>query len=649
MKFSINFQTTGCTRCTGTRTLGSACPECGAAAPVGEVNRFVVARREGLRRLDAFIAQADPPRLGEHFEPTPNDLIECLESLLKAIPAFIKSPTSAETVAKLGGTIVRLRSTRDSVQRLVDIRPGIGMRLAMIESTQRLERVWELYRSALSAGNMSDAQASAREAQEVMDNAGGPVQSATELRELAEMLGNEERPIPERIVAALARRLPNLSLLEMPARGASAAQVALELPVGPNSGLSYLLLESIWATLLHPVRYNAKMRLASSGASDGSRVKWIALQEDALSSLAEAHRLMLEATVAYCAVLKVETDERAVARRTGKLAHEIYEAATPVFAWYRLLLGNQVDDQSFQRVSARDATALVSELQNSPLGAVFSDAAKYLRHAPVHGRSLDYKPETSEFVISLKSHTEIIGVADFLDRVLAFLETVLASIWSIENAIELAGVELSLSEADAMYMGFTPMVLTAITLPALSDIVVRHYENVGDRWIFRIESDSDLLSPALVAAGNAVGQAHCVELIASEEMPLTVQLADLEAWTQSSGHEMITRFLEFKASAERGGSSALENADVQFALARLGVALLNGDVSVIPLLRRLRALSQLHGWREEVRLAGEIMSSVRSASKRDLGRRLAALIRDLPIPQMPTSRAVRVIVSEPLP
>ncbi|MGD8167530.1 hypothetical protein ACEXOS_009950 [Herbiconiux sp. P16] len=492
---------------------------------------------------------------------------------------------------------------------------------------------------------MSEAQERAREAQAAMDNAGEPVQSANDLCELAEILADEQRSVPERLISALAIRLPNLSVVEMPERGAIAAKLALELPVGPNSGLSYLLFESIAATLLDPVRYKAKVRLALSEVVD-SRVKWIAELEGALSSLAEAHRLIYEATVAYCAVMAVESDERALVRRTGKLTHEIYEAATPVFAWYRLLLGDQVDDHAYHRLSAKDATELVGVLQNGPLGDVFADAAKYLRNAPVHGRSLDYKPESDEILISLKSHAEAIGVQDFLDRVLAFLETVLASIWSLENAIELAGIELSPSEADLMYMGFTPLTLTAITLPSLSGIVVNHYEKAGDRWIFRVEGDADLLNLAFVAAGNAVGHAQFVDLIASEEAPLTVRLADLEAWTQSSGHEMTTRFLEFKASADIGGSSALERADVQFALAGLGLALLDGDVQVIPLLRRLRALSQQHAWLQEVRLAAEIMSSVRSPSSLDLRRRLAATVQEIPAPKMPTARAVSVIVSQ---
>jgi len=445
--------------------------------------------------------------------------------------------------------------------------------------------------------------------------------------------------------AALREQFPEVSVAEMPARGALQAEEDLGIPVGPSSGLSFLLLKSIAETLLDPVKYQEKIRLASSAVTDDSRIKSVAAMEGALSALSEAHRIMVEAAVAYNAVLAVEEDERAIARRTGRFAHEIYEAATPVFAWYRLIAGSQGDRNAFNQMSSKDATALAGDLQNGSLAPVFQDAAKYLRHAPVHGRALDYRTETGEFVVSLKSHSEVIAAETFLDRILALLETVLASTWSLENAIELANIEVSFNDADALYLGFTPLVLTAISLPAVSDMIVKDYGKLGDGWFFHVESDSDLLLPALVAAENAVGVVDWVELFARDEPTLTVRLADSKAWTKASGHEMTTNFLVFKSTADRAGTSVLERTDVQYGLAGLGAALLRGDIQTVPHLRRLRTLSRERGWLKEVQLADEIMAVLRNSASPTLGIRLADLIRDLPIPRMPAARAVRVDVS----
>jgi len=156
------------------------------------VNRFVVSRREGLRLVDAAISKLEAHGK-ERDEPTPDDLIACLLRILEAIPTFVRAPTSDENVTELAGSIVELQSVRDRLEAMAGLRPGIGMRVAKIESARRLERVWELYRTALSADTIVEAQTSASRAQDTMDSAGEPIQSAAELRALSDILGTTER------------------------------------------------------------------------------------------------------------------------------------------------------------------------------------------------------------------------------------------------------------------------------------------------------------------------------------------------------------------------------------------------------------------------------------------------------------------------
>lgn len=639
----MNFQTLVC-KCGGTRILGAPCPECGAKAPSGEVNRYVVRRREGLSRVAAALEQSiisEPTSAGPI---TASRIAEHLQALLDAVGAFAETPTSDANVRSLSDAVLRVRQLRNDARGSASFRPSVGTGLAYAESTDRIGRVWELYRDALSSNTIGEAQAIAKSAQAVLDSAADPIEAAARTVKLANLLADDTVPIPERMFNALRQQFPELPLLEMREPAVRIAEADLSVAVGTNSGLSWLLLNPLASAMFDPVVFRSKVRVASDAVADGARVKQISAMDDSVRALAESHRLMVEASVAFVAVTRVESDDRTLARRLGKLVSEVYEAATPVFAWFRLLSTDREGSDDFSKTAAEDATRLASELQKGALAPVFNDAAKYLRHAPVHGRSLDYDPVARNFQIRLKSHSEVVPHDVFVDRVLAFLETVLASIWSLENAIERAGVEISYTDGDALYLGFTPLVLTAISLPVVGQLVVRDYGEEDGKWSFRVETDSDLVIPALVAAGNAVGIAEEVSVVASDDPPLEIYLSDSDAWMKAEGRGLPLALLATKASARLEGESLLKRSDVQYMLAGLGADMLGGDLQTIPHLRRLKSWSHERGWREEVELATEIIAVARGITSAELGPRLARLMSGLPLPAMPRSRAVRVIV-----
>lgn len=609
------------------------------------MNSNVVRRREGLARVAKVAEGTATPRSRPAARPTASQLTECLETLLAAIAQFAAAPTADASVRYLGDTVAQLRSIQRDAWAATLLRPGIGTGLAYAESADRLERIWNLYRDALSSNAMLEAQASAAQAQEIINSAAEPIVLATRMEKLANLLADDTVSIPERMFNALREQFPDVPLLEIREPAARIAEADLAVVAGPNSGLSWLLLHPIASSAFDPVQFRAKIRVASDALGDRSRIKQIAAMDGAVPALAEAHRLIVEASVAFAAVARAEGDDRALARRLGKLVSEIYEAATPVLAWFRLLSTSRDGVDVFSKTAAEDATRLAGDLQKGSLAPVFNDAARYLRHAPVHGRALDYDPDARAFLISLKSHSEVVSHDVFVDRVFAFLETLMASIWSLENAIECAGIEISYTDADALYLGFTPLVLTAVSLPAMTSLAVRSYGEKDGEWFFRVETDADLVLPALVAAGNAVGFAKQVLLTASDEPPLVLHLRDSDAWVESEGRDAPMNLLAFKAGARRDGRSLLERSDVQFMLVVLGVDMLGGDIRTIPHLRRLKSWSQERGWQAEVQMANEIIAVARGISRGDLGGRLVELKGGLEPPAMPRGRAVRVVVA----
>ncbi|APH44089.1 hypothetical protein BMW26_03260 [Microbacterium sp. 1.5R] len=647
----LNFQTLPCP-CGGSRILGSSCPECGRKPLSGEVNRYVVHRRSGLARVLALLGpDTNPTETNPHESPqlaappAARIVNELLETLLAAIADFSAAPTSEHTVDALARAVTKLRTARQDALVAARLRPTTGTWTAVGESIDRIERVWDLYRDVLTADTVLDAQKSGKDAQDGLDTVRTPLQQIDEWENFAAILGDESRPIPERMFASLRTRFPNVTISELPSHGVAMTGRDLAISIGTNSGMSYLLLQPIAHTMLNPDVFRSKILQASSGLTNATRLREVALMDGAVQALADTHRLMVEAVIAFTAILAVESDERAVARRFGKLASEIYEASTAVLAWYRLMTTDRAGADAFTKVSAEDATKLAADLQKGALAPVFDDAARYLRHAPVHGRALDYEPNAGAFVINLKSHSETVLRDVFIDRVYAFLETVFASTWALSNAIDVAGIDVTLSDSDALYMGFTPLVLTAIALPVTADLTVRDYQEVDGGWTFYVDGDVDLLTPALVAAENAVGHVPEIQLLGPAGDPLlTVSLADSWAWRNTDGYNLQMNFLGFKASAEREGHSLLSHSDVQFMLSVLGIALLGGDAHAIVHLRRLKTWALERKWAEDAALADQIIATLRRPTPPGLTTRLAEIAQNSKRPQMPTSRAVRVLV-----
>jgi hypothetical protein len=207
-----------------------------------------------------------------------------------------------------------------------------------------------------------------------------------------------------------------------------------------------------------------------------------------------------------------------------------------------------------------DSTKMATDRERGSMARVFDDAAKYLRHAPNHGRAFDYDPETACVSIRLKSHSEEIPLEEFVDRAFAFLETLLASVWGLENSLELAKVDVSLSNADALYLGFSPITLAAVTLPFIAPVTVERYAESGGVWSFDITTDSpDILMTALALASNPRVTAREIAIRASDEADLVTNLSLwVELRSDTDQHTRMMTLLHLKANSFRGDSSVLE-------------------------------------------------------------------------------------------
>lgn len=529
---------------------------------------------------------------------------------------------------------------------MATLRPGIGMKRALLKCVENLEQVWDLYAEALIAPTPAAAQSLSVRAQKAMDTAADPIVDARRLQDVTAALDQQVKPIPERIFEALDMLFPQATFRELLASGSEIAGRALGLRVGNNSGLSYLLLEPIAETSLDPLRFKEKLREASLGSFDHKRLVAIAAMDGAVTGLADTHRLLVEAAVAYNAATSAESDERANVRRTGRFISELYEASGAVLAWYRLLEREVEDAGAFARQMTDDSTKMATDLQRGPMAGVFGDAAKYLRHAPNHGRAFDYDPDTDCVSIRLKSHSEVIPLEEFADRAFAFLETLLASVWGLENSLELAEIDVSLSGADALYLGFSPITLAAVTLPFLAPLTVERYAESDGVWSFDIKTDCrDIVLAVIALASNPRVTAREIAVRGSNEPDLVTKLSLWEELgSNTDQHTRMMSLLHLKANSIRGESSTLERSDLRFMIVVLGMATLDGDVSTIAHLRQLRRLAATQGWETEEGLAARVVSASRGVEVATVRQSLATMAGAATTPQLPTATAVRVLI-----
>ncbi len=640
----LNFKTIPCARCGGERIMSVQCADCGAMPAKGEVDSNVVRRRQGLARVETRRMEA---AAAAQQRPDSDGLAALLGELLRALGEFSRDPLSDDAVDGLASALAAIDVTQEGLTVRARLRPGIGLTRARQESVVKLAAVWREYAEALVAPTPAQAQAAAKRAQAMIDTAADPVVAAREYEAAASILEDESLVVPVRVLKALETRFPDTPFVDLVSAGRVRAASELRIDVGPNSGLSYLLLESIAARYLSPDRFREKLRMLADGARKPDRLATIASMDGAVRSLSETHRLIVEAAIAYGAAIAKDNDDRSVVRRTGRLVSELYELGGAAFGWYRLLERDVSAVDAFVRQQEDDVTGLVAKLQKGPLASAFDDAERFLRNAPNHGRSFDFDPDARRVLIRLRSHPESeIELDDYVDRAFAFFETLLACVWGLENALELTSIEVSLTEADALYLGFSPIALAAAALDRIADVTVDRFHAEGEAWYFDLTTtESDLLIPALSIASIPRADAKQIVLRAAEEPELIVGLSSWrELGDGGDSRSKMMSFLELKWRSTRGGAPVLTAGDVQFVLVALGKSALDGDVSTVRHLRQIRSWSVQRGWVGEAELSTRLMAATRGTAIDALRNELVRMAPGVHAPTMPPARAIRVLV-----
>lgn len=642
MRGSISFQQEECLRCSGKRVVGMDCVHCGARARKGEVNASVVRRRQSVSRIEGRVedlmrASRDVP----HRVPDAAGLHALLREFIDGLDEWINRP-SPNSEGALALTIHLIdRASVDSAGACTR-RPGLGMRLALSDSSRVVKGLWDTYRAATTTVDPGEAKSLSVAAQAAIDGAWDPIRTADVYRAAAEVLDDVKIPIVERIFSAIRLRHPGRRIDELISLGSSEAREAIGRQVGANSGLAFSVLTVIGEVHLDPRVFRAKLRAAAELTDLPLRLRVIAEMDDALPALSGSHRDVFEAFFAYQAVIAATTDKRAQVRETGRLIARLYEASLPVFAWYTLVRSDGEGAGAFRRVIGENAANLAVQLARGDGAALFGDAQRFLRDAPNHGRAFDYNEERDEVSISLGSYSGTMSLDDYVDLALAFVETLLAAVWGLEDSLERAGSPVSLDEGDANFIGLTPKALARIALVEVQGLTIVDVDDRVGRITYSVEpSDSDLLLPAVLTARSLAASAEELVLTAGEGPRVTFALAD---WPdlQGTAVEQMMKLIRFKERSQVDDASALGRHEFRFVAGCVAHAVADGDLRFIKDLRELRAWALPRGWTDEADFCTRSMRLAREECVDSQKVEIAEMVSSGSQPVLPRGASIHV-------
>lgn len=373
----------------------------------------------------------------------------------------------------------------------------------------------------------------------------------------------------------------------------------------------------------------------------------IAAAPEAIQALVDGNRAYAEAITAFEAVLQHEKDETALIRRIIKLHSEIYEGVGLYqFVWYALLSG--MKKKPFHKLVMEGATGAANTLLNSKIASWFQGSDAFLRHAGQHGGA--FSVVDGRVVFKLDKPREPMRVEEVIDTIFTFFESLAATSWALSNALSNAGIEVPTPEADAAYIGMSKFKTAELWLSERGEVVARSVEK-DDAWEFDIDGVGGVSEIALtMAMVEGIGPHQIsVQRHASIDpwlkIPLGMYIAHAEL--TSADHtpsEFLMNLLKLRASCRSGSQSLVGSDDLRYAIAVLGLFILNSDVTVIRHIRQVEVLARNAGDLDAIKLIRAILLQSRVKDRRaghTLKAQLNEYVRELEL-ILPESTRVKI-------
>lgn len=600
---TISFQTVRCLGCGAMRFSAHSCDECGRKCRPGEVDPHLVDRRVLISRINS---SAPSPLLST---PVENDyeilthahISEMLQSFALILKGLLKDPKSMRASNRMVSWLQSLEILTNRHSSLPAQRPNIAFHRSISEALSLLAQLWPQYSKALGASTPAQVSHHSEQGQEIINRAEKSLEAFENL--VNATAAYEDTSISdqsERLLTAVTKSHPNLSLTEIGQYGKYLAEKETGVAVDESHGSQFVILDTIASVHMDPTRFAEVLASSARYCISSTRLDEIACEDGALDGIANSFRLLYESVAAFESTLTNEYDWKSLARRTIKFYGEIYEdVASPVFAWYNLLA--EIKNQPYKKLVKTDATVLAKNLiQNATTSLYLQDSGANLRNAAQHGNSFSFEDDYIKF--ELRSFDQKVLVTEVINDIFSFFESLMAMSWSLSNALSQSGHEVPLSDEDASYMHISTFHMLKFYLKHQGN-QIESADELGSVWSFVLRSEQEhVFELSLAVALGAPERTEKITIQTNAKKPfLVVPLSSykkiaLQAEQNVPPLDRMMAVLELRNASHIENEPLIDQHGLNYAAGCLGVALLeHDDKSSILHIRRLRELAgRLH-------------------------------------------------------
>lgn len=355
------------------------------------------------------------------------------------------------------------------------------------------------YAAAFEAASPGEAQSLGAQAQAEIDAATNWLDASEREQEIGERLAAAtSHEFVKTAIDVLSRLHPEQNLLEIDAEFRNHLSKRLDREVAAGQGINYAIAEILAKSTLNAERFRSVVTSASKLFDSSEKLRAIAGEPGAVSTLLRARNAIVESTGAFAAAVSTSTTDDARLRRVVNLYRELFEdAGAPLFAWFLRISGAK--SAPISKLMREDSTTLLKAIDaRRDLAAIFVGADRNIRTAASHG--LGYELVGDDVVFNLRSFEGTMTVEVILDLLLALVESLLAAFWVLDNELSIAGVEGHTSVSSLM--GASLIALAEEVLRILGASVLSSDET-GNSWRFVLgpnrRSDPFIFATALAA------------------------------------------------------------------------------------------------------------------------------------------------------
>lgn len=637
--------------------MGNPCSVCGTEGPPNEVNGQVVSRRQAVASV---LATADRHAIETStfeslFPPEWRSYLSGItERITQSLGRLSRKPNDANARDDAGQAIAELRGFELWLEERAPLRPYVQHQEAIRKAAARLSRMATKYLEAMEAASMSLAQKLGRDAQSEIDAGVSSLNEADSSTELSDRLGaaNQGDFVKVALDVLLSTR-PGQNIFEIDSEWQEALTARLGRPIADGQGASYAIADLLANSQLDASRFRRVVGEATELFRTHGALGDIASEPSALEYLLKARNAIVESTVAFSATVATSAALSAQLRRAINLYRELFEdGAAPLFAWF-LRVAN-AKGAPISKLMREDSTALLDAVNRTPsLAQMFIGADKGIRTAASHGHSYSLVGDSVQF--STRTYEETLTLDQFVDRLLALTESLLAAFWVLDN--ELAAVGAKGHTAVTSLIGEPMFAVATLVLEQLGSTVLD--SQLGDEsWTFTLApgAKSEPFVYAYVVGAHEQSNIREITILRPDLPSGTLRVSNTACAVYATFKDLepvhlLASNLAFIEQSKLDGRSAVTQDHVRKTVCAAAVALLQtDDVTAVSVMRQCMKLANALDASDITQFASDVFVEWRTPDKfraRGILERME-LWNALPTPGLPPVRSTTIFFGEPV-